>query len=130
AKSNSTGANSSTPQSLASFSGTYAFLVADRGCVCTFVAAGSLESDGAGNISNGVMDINHDGSVQSNVQVHGTYTVDTHGRGSANLQSAGASYAFRFVVLSAKHAFVIGFDTYENASGAMDLQDSSAFSAA
>jgi hypothetical protein len=110
------------------FSGTYAFLVADRGCVRTFAAAGSLKADGAGNISSGVMDINYAGSVQNNVAVGGTYTVDIHGRGSANLQSSGSTYAFRFVILSATHAFVIGFDTYENASGTMDLQDSSAFS--
>jgi hypothetical protein len=119
-----------TPQSLGMFSGTYAFLVADRGCVCTFAAAGSLKADGAGKVSSGVMDINYAGSVQNNVAVSGTYTVDIHGRGSANLKSSGGTYAFRFVILSATHAFVIGFDTYENASGTMDLQDSSAFSVA
>ena len=122
------GDGGSTPKSLAMFSGTYVFLVADRGCVCTFAAAGSVQSDGVGNITSGIIDINHAGSVQQNVPIKGTYTVDTHGRGKADLQSANGTFAFRFVVLSSKHTFVIGFDTNENASGAMELQDSSAVS--
>jgi hypothetical protein len=132
---NTTSTSSSDPpavnaQTLAEFSGSYGFLVADRGCVCTFAAAGSLQSDGAGKITSGVMDINHDGSVQSQVSVTGTYTVDVHGRGSASLNSSNGTFAFRFIVLSTKRAFVIGFDKYENASGTMDLQDTSAFSTA
>jgi hypothetical protein len=118
----------STPQSLAMLNGNYTFVVADQGCVCTFAAGGSFHADGAGKITSGVMDINHDGSVQTNVAITGTYTIGDNGRGSATVQSLNSKFAFRFVVLSNRRAFVIGFDTNENASGALDLQDSSQFS--
>jgi hypothetical protein len=107
--------------------GSYAFAVADKGCACRFAAAGSLRADGAGNITSGVLDVNGD-SVQAAVPITGKYNVGHDGRGTATLNAGSASYQFRFVAVSSKRVFVIGFDTHQNASGTMDLEDASAFS--
>jgi hypothetical protein len=122
----STSTSSSAQDSL--LTGTYAFAVADKGCNCRFSAAGSFHADGSGNITSGLIDMNNENVVQTAVPVTGTYNVGTDHRGTATLQSANASLIFRFVVVNANRAFMIGFDTHQNASGVMELQDSSAFS--
>jgi len=122
----STASSSSAQDAL--LTGTYTFAVADKGCNCRFSAAGSFHADGSGNITSGVIDMNNENVVQTAVAVSGTYNVGTDHRGTATLKSATASLIFRFVVVNAKRAFMIGFDTHQNASGVMELQDSSAFS--
>ncbi len=109
-------------------SGTYSFAISDKGCTCPFSFAGSLHADGSGNIDSGVMDFNRNNVVQTAVPVTGTYRVGTDHRGTANLNASGTPLSLRFVVINSKRAFIIGFDTHQNASGSMELQDPSSFS--
>ena len=115
----------STPQVDSSrdslLNGSYVFAIADKGCACRFAAAGSLQADGAGHISAGLIDVNSDDSVQTAVPITGTYNIGQDGRGTASLAAGTASYQFRFAVVSNQRALIMGFDTHQNASGTIDL---------
>jgi phage gp45-like len=122
----------------ANFAGTYAFEVTGSYLTGTFFgAAGTLHADGNGNITSGTEDIvstseNSSGAMPiANVAITGTYTVGADGRGTATLNSAVGAIGFDFVLLSSgQRGLVIRFDTGASASGTLDLQDTTAFSAA
>jgi hypothetical protein len=127
-----------TPQggfTAANFSGSYAFLFSGNDVNGFFGIAGSLQADGAGHITSGVMDINQNNSSGApqpitNQSFTGTYTVQADGRGIAALNSTAGNFRLAFVIINAQRALVTRFDPNGTGSGTMDLQTSSAFSTA
>jgi hypothetical protein len=80
--------------SAATLSGPFAFTVAgaDLAVGGPFAAGGILISDGAGNVSSGIEDVNDSGSTATGVALTGTYTMAANGRGTLALNgSAGAT---------------------------------------
>ncbi|MGH9566963.1 MAG: hypothetical protein ACRD4I_13325, partial [Candidatus Angelobacter sp.] len=123
----------------ASLSGSYSFLFSgsdiSSGGSAEFVAvAGSLQADGAGHITGGVLDVNqNDSSGQPQPltsSLTGTYIVRADGRGTAILNSSAGNFNMDFVIISAQRALVTRFETSATGSGTMDAQTSSAFSTA
>ncbi|HKW74460.1 MAG TPA: hypothetical protein VJN64_02960, partial [Terriglobales bacterium] len=119
----------------ANFSGSYAFLFSGNDLNGFFGVAGSLQADGAGHITSGVMDINQNGSSGvpqpiTNQSFTGTYSVQPDGRGVAALNSTAGNFRLAFVIINAQRALVTRFDPNGTGSGTMDLQTSSAFSTA
>ena len=119
----------------ANFSGSYAFLVSGNDLNGFFGIAGSLQADGAGNITSGLMDINENDSNGlpqpiTNQSLTGTYSVQADGRGIANLTSSAGNFKLGFIIISAQRALITRFDPNGTGSGTMDLQTSSAFSTA
>jgi len=117
----------------ANFSGAYAFALTGTDFLTNgfFSAAGALQADGKGNIVSGTEDINDSGSVLTGLPITGVYSVGADGRGVATLYASVGSIDLDFVLLSGgQHGLVIRFDEVSSASGTLDLQDSTAFSAA
>jgi hypothetical protein len=112
----------------ASLSGTYAFSVSGVNQAGFLALAGSLQSDGNGNFTSGVEDVNSGTGVFTNVPVTGTYNVSADGRGLATLNSAVGTFTIDFVIVSSNRALAVRFDPNSSASGSFDKQDSSAFS--
>jgi hypothetical protein len=118
------------PYTNANLNGTYAFLI--RGTNTTFFAiAGSFQANGAGMITGGVEDINSPGTgnVTNNVAITGTYSVLADGRTIATINSTIGNFVLDFVLLSSQHGLAIRFNNSATASGTIDIQDSTAFSA-
>ncbi len=115
----------------ANLSGMYAFSVSGTDQNGFVALAGSLQADGNGNITSGVMDINGVTGIATNVPVTGVYSVNADGRGLATLNAPGIGSVFDidFVIVSSKRALAVRFDTTSSASGSFDKQDSTAFSA-
>jgi len=120
------------PFTNASFSGQYAFMVTGANTSGFFALAGSLQADGNGNIVSGVEDVNSAGGTFSSVPITGTYSVSADGRGVAVLTPTNGSFngvTLDFVLISSQRALVTRFDTVASASGTLDLQNSTYFSA-
>jgi hypothetical protein len=110
--------------------GQYAFTFTGQNAGAQFVAAGSITFDGNGNITGGTEDVNS-GAVSTVTINAGTYHIGTDGRGNATLQTSAGAANWQFTVINHAHAFVIRFDSgVAGASGTMDLQDASQFTAA
>lgn len=115
----------------ASLNGSYAFLI--RGSSSGFYSiAGTLQANGSGSITAGTVDINSPGTstLANNVVVTGTYAVQADGRTTATLNSTAGNFIIDFVLISNQHGLAIRFNTAATGSGAIDLQQSSAFSTA
>ena len=112
-----------------SLKGNYAFSLIGTNQFGFLAVAGSFQADGNGNITGGIEDVNSGGGVFTSIPVSGNYTVGGDGRGTATLASSVASISFAFVVISPQRALIIRFDNNSSASGSLDLQDSSAFTA-
>ena len=112
----------------ATLSGQYAFSCSGVDTSGFFLAAGSFNADGNGNLTNGVEDLNHGTGVFLNLPFTGMYSIDPDGRGSATLTSSQGTSNFRFVVLSNDGALFIQFDTFAVGTGTIEKQDSTAFS--
>lgn len=112
----------------ATLSGQYAFSCSGVDTSGFFLAAGSFNADGNGNLTNGVEDLNHGTGVFSNLTFTGIYSIDPDGRGSATLTSSQGTSNLRFVVLSNDGALFIQFDTFAVGTGTIEKQDSTAFS--
>src|ERR1700731_1521459 len=80
----------------ASVSGPFAFTLAGADLLSRnpFAAGGVLTSNGAGNLANGVEDINDAGFVSTNVPFTGTYTMVANGRGTMNLVTTAGNFTF------------------------------------
>ncbi len=92
--------------------------------------AGLFDADGAGNITNGVLDMNHKAGTLTAIAFTGTYTLGADGRGEMTLSSTQDTSIYRFA-LSAdnKIAQMIEFDTSgTRTSGALIQQDPGPFS--
>jgi hypothetical protein len=115
----------------ASLNGSYAFLI--RGSSSGFYSiAGTILANGSGSITAGTVDINSPGTstLANDVAVTGTYTVQADGRTTATLNSTAGNFVIDFVLISNSHGLAIRFNTTATGSGAIDLQQSAAFSTA
>ncbi|MGH9499170.1 MAG: beta strand repeat-containing protein [Terriglobales bacterium] len=119
--------------------GPYAFLLKGFDINGPVAIAGSLVTDGNGNITGGNEDINRPAGVQSIAITGGSYTLGADNRGCLNLTTAGGTSGFRYSVggVNGAGAFTTGqiteFDdangTGTRGSGILRLQDPSTFSA-
>jgi hypothetical protein len=116
------------PFSVSSLSGMYAVSLTGVNSFGFFAFAASFQADGRGNIVSGVEDLNSGAGVFTNVALNGTYTLGPDGRGVASINSGVAAITLDFVMISTRRALVVRFNNNATASGALDLQDSSAFS--
>jgi len=83
------------PQSTASVSGPLAFtLGGESSGGLPFAVGGVLATNGAGNITSGVQDINNAGTITQNIAVTGTYLVGADGRGTLTLNGFSGSSNF------------------------------------
>jgi Putative Ig domain len=114
-------------------SGNYAFLVSGFSPNGHFVAAGSFFADGAGNISNGVMDTNDPASLQLAQSFSGSYAIGTSNLGTMALGTVPAR-SFALSVMANGNAKIIEFDdvtgTGTRNSGVLLKQTTGAFSPA
>ncbi|HZE79618.1 MAG TPA: hypothetical protein VE604_01875 [Candidatus Polarisedimenticolia bacterium] len=84
------------PFTNASVSGPFAFTLAGADLLSRnpFAAGGVVTSDGAGNLTNGIEDINDAGFVNTNVPFTGTYTMAANGRGTMTLTTTAGTFTF------------------------------------
>jgi hypothetical protein len=115
----------------ASLNGNYAFLI--RGANTGFYSVGgTLAANGSGSITGGTIDVNSPGTstLANNVAVTGSYTVQADGRTTASLVSSAGNFVIDFVLVSNQHGLAIRFNTTATGTGAIDLQQSGAFTTA
>jgi hypothetical protein len=118
--------------------GQYAFAYSGESNGSGFVtAAGSFTADGNGNMTAGMMDIVIFGSnsaAHSNANFTGTYVVGSDNRGNAVLKGVPGCGTWQFTLTGSSHGlmscFGLGTDPVVTASGAMDAQNSAAFTTA
>lgn len=114
-----------------SLNGSYAFSVTGADGAGFFAFAGSLQADGTGKITAGSVDLNSGTlSTPVNSSLTGTYSVQSNGQTTATLVTSQGNFTIEFVLLSSSSGLVIRVDNGTTASGSINLQDSSAFSAA
>ncbi|MFZ0819989.1 MAG: hypothetical protein WAM91_07955 [Candidatus Acidiferrales bacterium] len=122
------GGNNGGNFSNSSLSGSYAFSFSGVNQNGFFAVAGSFQANGSGKITGGTIDINSGGGIFTDQAITGTYSVSSDGQGTATLTAAAGTFDIDFVIVSTQNALVIRFDTTSTASGAIALQNSSAFS--
>ncbi len=109
--------------------GNYAFLVNGFDPNGHFMAAGSFVADGAGNLTNGVIDTNDPANLQLNQSFSGSYLIGLENLGTLTFTSLGRTFAL--AMMADGNARIIEFDaTGAQAAGVLLKQDTSAFSAA
>jgi len=110
----------------ASIQGPYAFSFSGFNANGDFSLAGSFQADGAGNITNGLEDLNGGAGLFTNLSFAGTYSVGTDGRGAAMITDSNGTTNFHFVVIASGQAQIVEFDASENGNGTVVPQDTSA----
>jgi hypothetical protein len=110
----------------ANLNGQYAFSF--LGSIPNFqlVGAGTMQADGQGHISSGVIDLNDFTSVIQNQPFTGTYTVGPDGRGTAVI-TGSVNTTFKFVLTASGQGVIAQFDNVSVSSGLLTKQDPSAF---
>ncbi|MGB7586050.1 MAG: putative Ig domain-containing protein [Terriglobales bacterium] len=119
----------------ANLNGNYAFLVSGFSPNGQFVAAGSFVADGAGTISNGVIDTNDPSGPMVAQTFTGTYAIASNNLGTLALTvPLVGTRTFALAVMANGNAKIIEFDDKSGAgtrnSGVLLKQTTSAFSAA
>lgn len=119
-----------TPPSVASLSGSYAFTAAGKSSTGALAVGGLLGFDGKGDIISGTtLDVNNAGTVSSGNPT-GTYTVASNGRGTVTLGTATGGVAqFALYLTANQGALLLEVDTGLTSAGAA-LSQASAISAA
>jgi hypothetical protein len=131
---NSSSSGSATVQVISSnnsrFKGQYAFLFRGTDTNGLYEAAGSFSTDGQGNITAGVEDVNRVSGPLSNIAFSGTYSVKGDNRGALVITSSQGTYSYAFALNSnANVARMIEIDnTGIRGAGVIKRQDPSAFS--
>jgi hypothetical protein len=112
------------------FSGLYALSVSGiLNGTGFFTAAGSIQADGDGHITGGVLDCNGvSGPLLDMPITSGGYSITLDGRGQATLITASTSISLDFVLVANGNVLVTRFDSAGTASGTMSLQNTTAFS--
>jgi len=106
--------------------GNYAFLVNGFDPNGRFMAVGSFVADGAGNISNGVIDTNDPANLQLNQSFTGSYLIGLENLGTMTFTGLGRTFALS--LMADGNARIIEFDTTgAQATGVLLKQDTSAF---
>lgn len=109
--------------------GNYAFVLTGEDAIGIESIAGSFVADGKGNLTSGLVDVNSVSGVQTNLAFTGTYSVGADGRGTAKITDAAGTFTFAFVLQSSQHGSMTEFDGKATIAGALDQQDTTAFSA-
>jgi hypothetical protein len=105
---------------LSALHGAYVFNVAGTGVFVT----GSFQADGAGHLTNGLLDSATTNGVQQSVTFTGTYTLGADGRGQLVLNDQlGRALPMAFVAEAGDHGQLIWFDGATDAAGSFDRQD-------
>ncbi|MBZ5521830.1 MAG: hypothetical protein LAP21_06275 [Acidobacteriia bacterium] len=117
------------PFSNATFNGTYAIAFSGTNTGGFFSLVGSVQANGNGQVTGGVVDVNTASGVLTSQSVTGTYTVRANGQALALLTTPSGNFNIAFVMISAQRALVIRFDNSATASGTIDRQDTTAFTA-
>jgi hypothetical protein len=115
-----------------SLSGTYVFSTAGADTNGNFLTmVGTLNANGSGGITGGVVDIDDSGFsipvVKGVAITGGRYSLTPDGRGQVRLSAKtpfGNSIGLDFVLVSSSHGAVTEFDGNGTGSGALDLQSS------
>ena len=116
------------PFNSASVSGHFAFTVAGADLLngAPFAAGGVLTSDGAGNITAGIEDLNDAGAITTNAGFTGSYSLAATGRGTLTLSTTAGT--FNFVMYpSSGGVLVLEIDVRFLTSGAALQQQTAAF---
>jgi len=120
--------------SVATLNGSYTFQVDGQSSSSPLLEAGSFTADGKGNLTTGLEDVNGPSGVSLALSFTGTYTVGTDGRGVLKIVPAGSSglsaETYQIVVISHARVRMIRYDANGTGIGTIDLNDTSAFSAA
>jgi len=88
---------------------------------------GEFKSDGAGNITSGLIDTNDGGSLSQVSVTGGTYSVSpSSGRGTITLVTSTGTLTFSFYVVSHGSAIFVGTDTTQRVAGMASQQDPNA----
>src|SRR5689334_2045244 len=116
----------------ASFAGSYAFTANGVNGSGIFTLMGILQADGNGAITSGRTFYNSTATgFAGNFSVGGSYLVAPDGRTNVNLNADFIGpLNLDLVLLSAQHGLVVRFDNTATASGSLDKQDPTAFTAA
>jgi hypothetical protein len=121
----------SGPYSVASLSGTYAFVLSGQDGGGFFTRAGSFTANGSGGITGGVQDFNS-GIAQGSATLAitgGSYTINTNGKGTLSLIDSAETIQVSVVLTSTNAGLITQTDGSATASGNFTMQDTSAFAA-
>ena len=115
----------------ATLNGSYAFLVSGSDVNGPYALAGSFTTDGAGHVTGGQADFNEAAGVFTNLPIANTSTdtIGSDGRGALTLNISNSAFHLNLAMATSQHGFITEFDTSATASGTIDLQDPTAFSA-
>ena len=115
--------------------GQYAFSVVGVDASGIYSAAGSITSDGNGNITGGAEDYSNVSFSSLDDSLLGTYTIGSDGRGTITLTVSdpaignSGTQVFSVAVTSSTHALIMQVDGSATSSGTLDLQDPTSFAA-
>jgi hypothetical protein len=128
-------AQSNVAFNLTSVSGGYAFLLSGTSSSGSIGSGGRFTADGAGNITDVVVDENDNGGITllPNGTVTGTYTVDTNQLGGGTLtwtDSKSGTFSFIFYLISPTQAVFQETDSKIVADGPFSAQTTSPITAA
>jgi hypothetical protein len=113
----------------ASLKGQYAYSMSGEDLNGAFIArVGSFFADGAGNISNGLEDVNSVSGVTQVSFTGGNYTIQSNGRGTLTLTNATSSLLLSITLISSNKGFMIQTDLNATSSGNFNLQSPGSFS--
>jgi hypothetical protein len=116
-------------QSNAVLTGPYAYTLAGGSPGGPFAAGGVFTSDGNGNISSGVQDINDDGGITLGASASGTYSIDSTGRGIMTLTGGGSNSVTNLVFYPSSGGLqMLETDSLAVSSGVGYSQSSTSFS--
>ena len=108
--------------SASSLSAECSFLTRGRSPTGLAATGGVFLADGTSVLSNGVVDQNNAGTVQSNVAASGNYSVDANGRGAFSLTTNAGALTFVFYFVQAGQALVQETDSSIEADGMLVTQ--------
>ena len=114
----------------ASFHGPYAFVYRGADAADMVYIGGRLTADGAGTISDGLLDMSQGSGTLWGATFTGTYQVVADGRASLALSIGEDSIPMRLVLLSDDSARMIGFAAGQTGVGELERQEASAFGTA
>ena len=106
-----------------SLNGRYAFLLAGAGPSGSIATAGSFSAAGNGNLTNGSLDENNNGSFVNAQPFTGAYSIDSTGRGTASFQAPNRTYLIVFYLTSQGGAVIQETDSSLTSDGLSAAQN-------
>jgi hypothetical protein len=106
-----------------SLNGSYAFLIGGASPAGAIATAGSFSTVGDGNLTNGMLDENKNGTIASNQLFTGTYAIDSTGRGTATFHANGRTYSMVFYLTSLGGAVFQEIDSSISSEGMIAQQN-------